>query len=258
MSFPAIDEIKKWDTKTLTEYLEKLNLNIDKRHVKTLEKQEVTGETFLDLTQDDLKIMPLGPAKVFTKIINKLKGENQGKPLSRNNWSDLSLLNKTIEADRVHTQESASSTAFSTNEKDKITYKTLPSWQKTRYDGLTDERLKVLYLETIREQREKNELNLDIVKVALVSLVNIPIDVLSEKHNDDESIKKFILILNVVVYGIPLLAIILKIVGIVALGILFSVLLGLFTILPNIAIYWVDAGLLCSELHLKISAQQNV
>src|SRR6266540_1603561 len=112
MSFPAVNEIKKWDTKTLIKYLEKLNLNIDKRHIKTLEKQEITGEIFLDLTQDDLKIMPLGPAKVITKIINELrKGENQGKPLHRNNWSDL--LNKTIEADRVHTQESASPTASS-------------------------------------------------------------------------------------------------------------------------------------------------
>ncbi len=84
------------------------------------------------------------------------------------------------------------------------------------------------------------------------------------------------LILNVVVYGILLLVIILKIVGIglfynkeyftriffilfpVALGILFSILLGLFAISPNIVIYWMDAGLLCSELHLKISAQRNV
>ena len=82
--------------------------------------------------------------------------------MRRNNWFDL--LNKTIEADRVHTQEiasqtassAASSTASSTNEKDKITYKTLPSWQKIRYDRLADERLKTLYLETIREEREKN------------------------------------------------------------------------------------------------------
>ena len=37
-----------------------------------------------------------------------------------------------------------------------MTYKTLPSWQKTKYDRLADESLKALYLETIREEREKN------------------------------------------------------------------------------------------------------
>ena len=81
--------------------------------------------------------------------------------MRRNNWFDL--LNKTIEADQVHTQEIAFqtvsfafSTASSTNKKDKITYKTLPSWQKIKYDRLADEKLKTLYLETIREEREKN------------------------------------------------------------------------------------------------------
>ncbi|GBC05102.1 hypothetical protein RclHR1_06030002 [Rhizophagus clarus] len=42
------------------------------------------------------------------------------------------------------------------------------------------------------------------------------------------------------------------------LGISFGVLLELLAISPNISIYWIDAGLLCSELHLKISAQRNV
>ncbi|GBC05103.1 hypothetical protein RclHR1_06030003 [Rhizophagus clarus] len=76
--------------------------------------------------------MPLGPAKVIMKIINNLRGKNQGNPLY---WSDL--LNKTIEADRVHIQESASSNASSavssiassitsSNGKDKTTYKILP------------------------------------------------------------------------------------------------------------------------------------
>ncbi|PKY47483.1 hypothetical protein RhiirA4_462684 [Rhizophagus irregularis] len=95
-----------------------------------------------------------------------------------------------------------------------MTYKTLPSWQKTKYDRLADENLKALYLETIREEREKNELNLDIIKVALISLVNISMDVLNKSHNDDESIKIFMLILNAVVDGIQLLVIILKIVRI--------------------------------------------
>ncbi|POG70529.1 hypothetical protein GLOIN_2v1479185 [Rhizophagus irregularis DAOM 181602=DAOM 197198] len=120
-----------------------------------------------------------------------------------------------------------------------MTYKTLPSWQKTKYDRLADESLKALYLETICEKREKNELNLDIIKVALISLVNILMDVLNKGHNDNESIKTFMLILNAVVGGIQLLIIILKIV--------------------MIAIYWVDVGLSCSELLLKVSsAQQNV
>ncbi|PKY25128.1 hypothetical protein RhiirB3_472343 [Rhizophagus irregularis] len=129
-------------------------------------------------------------------------------------------------------------TVTATNENDNMTYKTLPSWQKTKYDRLADESLKALYLETIREEREKSELNLDIIKVALISLVNISMDVLNKSHNDDESIKIFMLILNAVVDGIQLLVIILKIV--------------------RIAIYWVDAGLSCSELLLKIDdAEKN-
>ncbi|RIA86276.1 hypothetical protein C1645_829531 [Glomus cerebriforme] len=161
-------------------------------------------------------------------------------------------------------------TVTATDENDNMTYKTLPSWQKTKYDRLADEGLKALYLETIREEREKNELNLDIIKVALISLVNISMDVLNKGHNDDESIKTFMLILNAVVDGILLLVIILKIVRmglfynkeyfnrifyilfpVVVVIILFSILLKV-DISPNIAIYWVDAGLLCSELLLKV------
>ncbi|CAG8761982.1 1471_t:CDS:2, partial [Rhizophagus irregularis] len=131
-----------------------------------------------------------------------------------------------------------------------MTYKTLPSWQKTKYDRLADESLKALYLETICEKREKNELNLDIIKVALISLVNILMDVLNKGHNDNESIKTFMLILNAVVGGIQLLIIILKI---VMIAYYLKV-----DISPNIAIYWVDVGLSCSELLLKVSsAQQN-
>ena len=102
-------------------------------------------------------------------------------------------------------------------------------------------------------------------------------DVLNKGHNDDESIKTFMLILNAVVNGIQLLVIILKIVRI---GLIYNkeyfirifyilfpvvVVIFLFSILlkinnsPNIAIYWVDAGLSCSELLLKVSSvQQNV
>ncbi|CAB4391775.1 unnamed protein product [Rhizophagus irregularis] len=108
--------------------------------------------------------------------------------------------------------------------------------KKTKYDRLADESLKALYLETIREERKKNELNLDIIKVALISLVNISIDVLNKGHNDDESIKTFMLILNAIVGGIQLLVIILKIVRIVVVIILFSILLKV-DISPNIAIY---------------------
>ncbi|CAB4406862.1 unnamed protein product [Rhizophagus irregularis] len=164
----------------------------------------------------------------------------------------------------LHSDERQGLTVTATNENDNMTYKTLPSWQKTKYDRLADESLKALYLETIREEREKNELNLDIIKVALISLVNISMDVLNKSHNDDESIKIFMLILNAVVDGIQLLVIILKIVRIglfynkeyfirifyilfpvVVVIILFSILLKV-DISPNIAIYWVDAGLSCS------------
>ncbi|CAB5173711.1 unnamed protein product [Rhizophagus irregularis] len=159
----------------------------------------------------------------------------------------------------LHSDERQGLTVTATNENDNMTYKTLPSWQKTKYDRLADESLKALYLETIREEREKSELNLDIIKVALISLVNISMDVLNKSHNDDESIKIFMLILNAVVDGIQLLVIILKIVRIVVVVIvLFSILLKV-DISPNIAIYWVDAGLSCSELLLKVSSvQQNV
>ncbi|PKC68793.1 hypothetical protein RhiirA1_533946 [Rhizophagus irregularis] len=176
----------------------------------------------------------------------------------------------------LHSDERQGLTVTATNENDNMTYKTLPSWQKTKYDRLADESLKALYLETIREEREKSELNLDIIKVALISLVNISMDVLNKSHNDDESIKIFMLILNAVVDGIQLLVIILKIVRIglfynkeyfirifyilfpvVVVIVLFSILLKV-DISPNIAIYWVDAGLSCSELLLKVSSvQQN-
>jgi hypothetical protein len=107
----------------------------------------------------------------------------------------------------------------------------------------------------------------------LISLVNITIDILNKIHTDDESVRKFMLILNGVAFGILFLVLVIKIIRIglfydkeyftqvtfilfpVALGVLLGVLLGTFVISPLLAVYWVDVGLLCVDLHLKIPVQ---
>ncbi|CAG8599241.1 1221_t:CDS:2 [Funneliformis caledonium] len=178
------------------------------------------------------------------KKYNKLANENMKAMY-------LKFIREELEA--VGEDQGSTSSTGSQAERDEKTYKSLSSWKKKKYNRLANENLKAMYLQFIREEREENS------------------NILNSKNQDDESIKRFLLILNAAVYGIQLIVVLIKIVRIclfydqehfdrmyfilvpVAFGILISVLMGIFVVSPNIAISWVDAGLEWSELHYKLA-----
>jgi hypothetical protein len=49
------DEIKKYDTAKLIEYLQERGLGLSETAIKILEKEEVEGQDFFDLTQEELE-----------------------------------------------------------------------------------------------------------------------------------------------------------------------------------------------------------
>ena len=69
---PSIEEIKKWDTGTLIDFLQKQDLNFD---FEIFQTQGITGKIFLDLTKKELQScgMKLGPAKVIVELIKEIK-----------------------------------------------------------------------------------------------------------------------------------------------------------------------------------------
>ena len=69
------DEIKKYDTAKLIEYLQERGLGLSETAIKILEKEEVEGQDFFDLTQEELEKwgMPGGPAKRLVKFAKECK-----------------------------------------------------------------------------------------------------------------------------------------------------------------------------------------
>jgi hypothetical protein len=70
------DEIKKYDTAKLIEYLQgQKNLELSETAIKILEKEELNGGDFFDLTQEELERhgMKLGPAKRLVKFAKECK-----------------------------------------------------------------------------------------------------------------------------------------------------------------------------------------
>src|ERR1051325_2277774 len=69
------DEIKKYDTAKLIEYLQERGLGLSETAIKILEKEEVEGGDLFDLTQEELEKwgMPGGPAKRLVKFAKECK-----------------------------------------------------------------------------------------------------------------------------------------------------------------------------------------
>ncbi|CAG8593667.1 4254_t:CDS:2 [Ambispora gerdemannii] len=78
---PSIEEVEKWkrnDVKTFLNTM-KESLDLDDEDIQKITDQKVSGQAFLDLTQNDLMNvgMSLGPAKAIIRLVKELKGEEQ-------------------------------------------------------------------------------------------------------------------------------------------------------------------------------------
>ena len=74
------DEIKKYDTAKLIEFLQgQENLELNEPAIKILENEEVNGLDFFDLTQEELERhrMKLGPAKRLVKFTKECKDKKK-------------------------------------------------------------------------------------------------------------------------------------------------------------------------------------
>src|SRR5437762_11131248 len=69
------DEIKKYNTAKLIEYLRKQGLNLVKDDFDIIENERMGGQDFFDLTQEELEHhgMKLGPAKRLMKFAKECK-----------------------------------------------------------------------------------------------------------------------------------------------------------------------------------------
>jgi SAM domain (Sterile alpha motif) len=76
MQLPSLTKIQGLNTKQLTDYLQRELEGLDADDLEILTKNKIDGETFLDLTQEELERwgMTLGPAKEIVKYIAQLKG----------------------------------------------------------------------------------------------------------------------------------------------------------------------------------------
>ena len=72
------DKIKKYDMAKLIEYLQERDLGLSETAIKILEKEEVEGQDFFDLTQEELEKweMPGEPAKRLVKFAKECKEKN--------------------------------------------------------------------------------------------------------------------------------------------------------------------------------------
>ncbi len=81
---PTKEEVKKWSPLQVVGFLEKKKdeLFLQDKYIKVIEDQEVSGQAFLRLTEEKLLSppfsLPLGPAKAIARLIETLKGEEQG------------------------------------------------------------------------------------------------------------------------------------------------------------------------------------
>jgi len=79
---PSVEEIKKWKRADVIKFLQekKEELDIDDKHIEVIKDQEVAGQAFLLLTEENLMHdgLPRGPAKSIAYLIETLKG-GEGK-----------------------------------------------------------------------------------------------------------------------------------------------------------------------------------
>jgi hypothetical protein len=79
---PSVEEITNWKRRDVTEFLNNMkeDLDLDDKHIKIIEDQEVAGQDFLLLTEEKLMQYGLkgGPATRIAQLIKEIKGEEQG------------------------------------------------------------------------------------------------------------------------------------------------------------------------------------
>jgi hypothetical protein len=86
------DEVKKYDTAKLIEYLQgQKNLELSETAVKILEKEEITGQDFFDLTEEKLEKWKMsgGPAMRLVKFAKKCKDKKLRSFFSYKTKKDL-------------------------------------------------------------------------------------------------------------------------------------------------------------------------
>ena len=69
------DEVKKYDTEKLISFLQERGLELSETAIKILEKEEITGQDFFDMTEEKLRSvgLGLGPATRLVKFAKECK-----------------------------------------------------------------------------------------------------------------------------------------------------------------------------------------
>src|SRR5436190_766533 len=69
------DEIKKYDTGKLISFLQERDLELSETAIKILEKEEITGQNFFDLTEEKFRSvgLGLGPASRLMKFAKECR-----------------------------------------------------------------------------------------------------------------------------------------------------------------------------------------
>ncbi|PKY45850.1 hypothetical protein RhiirA4_542898 [Rhizophagus irregularis] len=67
--------VENWDTESLIDFLKEQNLKLEKKHFDILRKEEITGLSFLDLSEEKFRSVgfALGPATLLAKEVQTLK-----------------------------------------------------------------------------------------------------------------------------------------------------------------------------------------
>jgi len=82
-SVPSVEEVSKWKRAQVLTYVQskKDELDLDDKHIKVIEDQEIAGSDFLRLNADKLMRVGLtmGPAERIADLVNTIKGEQEGK-----------------------------------------------------------------------------------------------------------------------------------------------------------------------------------
>ncbi|GBB94481.1 hypothetical protein RclHR1_23620003 [Rhizophagus clarus] len=67
--------VENWDTETLIDFLKEQNLKLEEKHYDILRKEEITGQDFLDMTEEKFRSYGLkgGPAMRLAKKVQALK-----------------------------------------------------------------------------------------------------------------------------------------------------------------------------------------
>jgi hypothetical protein len=77
-NLPTVGQAKAWSREDVKAFLQnnKTELDLEDGDIDKIYNQKIKGDTFLDLTRDDLLSIqiPLGPAKKIVKLNNDIQG----------------------------------------------------------------------------------------------------------------------------------------------------------------------------------------